>query len=118
MLQAMKIAQAGFSMPREKFNELLSEALAELEERPGISGYSARIMVCGSYLDDTFLLDLIEETGAIVVTDNLCTGRKYVEGFVDEKADPLDALAQRYLHQVSCPRMVGYYPKRLAFTSK
>jgi benzoyl-CoA reductase subunit C len=116
--EAMKIAQAGFSMPKEQFNDMLSAALAELEERPGISYYSARIMVCGSYLDDTFLLDLIEETGAIVVTDNLCTGRKYVEGFVDEKADPLDALAQRYLYQVSCPRMIGAYPARLAFTKK
>jgi len=116
--EAMKIAQAGFSMPKEQFNDMLSTALAELEERPGISDYSARIMVCGSYLDDTFLLNLIEEMGAIVVTDNLCTGRKYVEGLVDEKADPLDALAQRYLNQISCPRMVGAYPTRLAFTKK
>ncbi|MBW1789050.1 MAG: 2-hydroxyacyl-CoA dehydratase [Deltaproteobacteria bacterium] len=116
--EAMKIAQAGFSMPKEQFNDMLSAALAELEARPGISDYNARIMVCGSYLDDTFLLDLIEESGAIVVTDNLCTGRKYIEGLVDEMADPLDALAQRYLNHVSCPRMVGDYPKRLAFTKK
>ena len=47
-------------------------------------------------MDDSFLVDVIEGSGAIVVSDVLCTDRKYIEGLVDEKAEPMEVLARRY----------------------
>lgn len=114
--EAMKIAQAGFAMPKDAFNEKLEAAIGELEARPGIANARARIMLAGSYMDDTFLIDIIESTGAVVVADNLCGGRRYVEGKVEENGDPLAAIAQRYLGKMSCPRMVGSFGTRVEYT--
>ena len=116
--EAMLITQAGFSMPKEIFNERLTSALKELRERPGRTDCRARLMICGSYIDDTFLIDLIEETGAVVVTDTLCTGSKYFEGLVNEDVDPFEAITERYLSRISCPRMVDGYQERIQFAKK
>ncbi len=116
--EAMKIAQAGFSMPKDVFNGKLEDALVEIRRRPGIKDARARIMIAGSYMDDTFLIDIIESAGAVVVTDNLCTGRRYVEGLVDENAEPVAAIADRYFQKMSCPRMVGSFRNRVEFTKR
>lgn len=115
---AMKIAQAGFRMPKDIFNGKMEEALDEIRRRPGIQDARARIMIAGSYLDDTFLIDIIESTGAVVVTDNLCTGRRYVEGMVEENAEPVKAIARRYFRKMACPRMVGAFRNRVEFTKR
>ena len=117
--EAMKITQAGYGMPKEIFNEKLSAALEELKEKPGITDARARIMVGGSYMDEPSFIELIESTGAIAVTDVLCTGRKYIEGMVEETLDPLEAITKRYFRRdPSCPRMVDGYPARIAFTKR
>ncbi|MEK6653947.1 MAG: 2-hydroxyacyl-CoA dehydratase family protein, partial [Thermodesulfobacteriota bacterium] len=38
-----------------------------------------------------------------VVGDDLCTGFRYFSGVIDEKADPVTAIAGRYLERVVCP---------------
>ncbi len=116
--EAMRIARAGFNMPKRVFNDRLEEALKELAARPGIGDYRARIMIGGSYLDDTFLIDIIESTGAVVVTDSLCSGRKYIETMVSEVGDPFEAIARRYFEHTSCPRMIGGFEDRLEFTRR
>ena len=116
--EAMKITNAAFSMPKDAFNEKLEIALDEIKQREGISDYRARIMVGGSFMDDTFLIDLIESTGAIVVTDNLCFGRRHIDGLVEEDGDPLVSIAKRYFYHNPCPRMLGTYQDRLEFTKK
>ena len=117
--EALKIMQAGFSMPKEVFNEKLAEAIEEFKQRPGITDARARIMVGGSYMDDPWFIELIESTGAVVVTDVLCSGRKYIEGMVDETLDPMDAITSRYFYkEPSCPRMVDGLDGRIAFTRR
>ena len=116
--EAMRIARAGFNMPKPVFNGKLERALAELAARPGISDCRARIMIGGSYLDDTFLIDIIESTGALVVTDSLCSGRKYLEPMVADNGDPIEAIARRYFEHTSCPRMIGGFEQRLALTKR
>ena len=116
--EAMRITNAAFSMPKEVLNEKLEMALEELKQRPGVSACRARIMVAGSFMDDTFLIDLIESTGALVVTDNLCFGRRYIDGMVEEKGDPIRAIAERYFFHNPCPRMYGTYKERIEFTKK
>jgi len=111
--EAMKIAIASFTMPKPIFNSLLSEALDEIKQRPGISDYRARLMIAGSYMDDTFLLDLIEETGGLVVADNLCFGYRHFVDMIEEVGDPLEAIARRYYWKNPCPRMQGEFDRRL-----
>lgn len=116
--EAMRITRAGFNMPKHAFNDRLQEALGELAARPGIDDSRARIMIGGSYLDDTFLIDIIESTGAVVVTDSLCSGRKYLESMVAEDGDPTEAIARRYFEHTACPRMIGRFEQRMEFTRR
>jgi benzoyl-CoA reductase/2-hydroxyglutaryl-CoA dehydratase subunit BcrC/BadD/HgdB len=59
------------------------------------------------------MLKIIEDTGGLVVSDTLCFGaRKSFLDPIDEDGDPLDAIADRYYHQILCPRMFDSYPER------
>lgn len=116
--EALRIMQAGFSMPKAVFNEKLSEAIREIKQRPGISNNGARIMIGGSYMDDPFLIDIIESLGATVVTDSLCSGRKYIDSLVDEDAEPMAAVMDRYFNRISCPRMLEATSERIEFVKK
>ncbi|MGV8075375.1 MAG: 2-hydroxyacyl-CoA dehydratase subunit D [Syntrophobacteraceae bacterium] len=116
--EALKIMQAGFSMPKDVFNEKLKEALFELKQRRGMNVSGPRIMIGGSYMDDPFLIDIIESLGAVVVTDSLCSGRKYIEKMVDENSDPMEAIIDRYFTHMSCPRMLEETSKRIEWVKK
>ncbi len=113
-VEAMKIAIAAFTTPKPVFNKLMQDALEEIKARPGIDGYKARIMIAGSFMDDTFLLELIEEAGGLVVADNLCYGFRHFDTLVEEDSDdPLEAIARRYYWHNPCPRMQGEFDRRL-----
>ncbi|MEM3466075.1 MAG: 2-hydroxyacyl-CoA dehydratase family protein [Candidatus Jordarchaeales archaeon] len=117
--EAMRILNAAFNMPKTKFNDKLEKAIEELKQRPGITGYRARIMLAGGFMDDTFLIDLIErEMGALVVTDNLCYGRRYLDGSVASGKDLISSIAERYFYHNPCPRMVGHHKARIEFTKR
>jgi bzd-type benzoyl-CoA reductase N subunit len=112
--EAMQLAIAAFTTPKPVFNKLMRAALDEIKARPGISTYRARIMIAGSFMDDTFLLDLIEEAGGLVVADNLCYGFRHFDTLVKEDtADPLEAIGRRYYWHNPCPRMQGEFDRRL-----
>jgi benzoyl-CoA reductase subunit C len=50
-----------------------------------------------------------------VVADTMCFGSRSYGDLVDEKGDPVIALARRYLSHKFCPRMFGYYKDRLSY---
>jgi len=85
-------------------NDLLAlrEELADLRAR-GVSPYkkgAPRILVTGTPLGrgSEKVLRILEDAGAVVVALENCTGLKGVVGLVDENAaDPLSAIASRYL---------------------
>ncbi|MDX9786310.1 MAG: 2-hydroxyacyl-CoA dehydratase family protein [Desulfobacterales bacterium] len=116
--EVFNIIQAGFSMPKNLFNEKLKEAIAELKARPVINNTGARIMLGGSDMGDPYLIDLIESLGATVVTDSLCAGRKYIDKMVDEGIDPMAAIMDRYFTHMPCPRMLEATAERLEFVKK
>jgi benzoyl-CoA reductase/2-hydroxyglutaryl-CoA dehydratase subunit BcrC/BadD/HgdB len=74
-------------------------------------------MVVGAEVDDVSFIDLIEESGAWVVADDLCPGAR--ESLVDVAvtADPIDGIAERYLRKIKCGRtyreMKGSYENYL-----
>jgi benzoyl-CoA reductase/2-hydroxyglutaryl-CoA dehydratase subunit BcrC/BadD/HgdB len=46
---------------------------------------------------------LIEEAGAIVVQDDLCSGARFLRLMVSEDIDPLEGLTNRYFTSFLCP---------------
>lgn len=115
--QTLAVAVAATAMPKQRFNELLAELVAELKNADGIAGARARLMLLGGILDDPRYIEVIEEQGGLVVTDSLCFGSRNFWVDVDEAAaEPLAALAQYYVaDRPSCPRTFGLYEKRAEF---
>jgi benzoyl-CoA reductase/2-hydroxyglutaryl-CoA dehydratase subunit BcrC/BadD/HgdB len=113
--EALALSVASTSAPKDRFNRLLEQRLAELERRPlPPASDGPRLMVIGGALDEPGYLELIESMGASVVADQLCWGSKSFADPVDEEIDPIDAIARRILEHMPCPRMLDQYPQRLA----
>lgn len=115
--ETLAVMVAGTAMPKQRYQELLTELLAELEERRGSRDYRARLMIVGGELDDPAYLEIIEKQGGLVVTDSSCFGSRLMWRPVDEaERDPIRALARYYVRdRPSCPRMYGDQPRRIAF---
>ena len=114
--ESLSVLVSGGAMPKEDYNQLLGSLIEILEKEEGVSGYSHRLMVCGSVIDDPALLEIMEDVGGLVVTDTLCfSGRGAVREPVGTEGDPLDAIAMSYYHQILCPRMFDSYPARIDF---
>lgn len=105
----LEVILAGLVTPKEEYNAMLEKLLKDLKARSGSrasSDGSVRLMISGSELDDPEYVKLIESCGATVVIDDLCNGSRYFGELVDEKAaDPMEALARRYLDRFPCARM-------------
>lgn len=92
--EALQIIGASFFMPREEHNRLLKQFLEKAGDLPKRDG--VRLYVSGTIADNTQLYELIESCGAMVVSEDLCTGNRYSDNLVDASLDPLDALTDRY----------------------
>jgi bzd-type benzoyl-CoA reductase N subunit len=102
------ILDAAQRMPREEFNPLLAELLtaldAESQERERRqTGSAPRLYLVGAVLDEPRLLELIEDMGAQVVGDDLCSASRHFLEEVGAEGDPIENLADYYLRRPPCP---------------
>jgi len=118
--ETVAVMVAGTAMPRERYRDLLRELLRDLETAEGNVGHQVRLMILGSELDDPEYVKIIEDQGALVVTDSTCYGSRLMWVQVDEsEPDPILALARYYVRdRPACPRMYGDQPERMAFTRR
>jgi len=103
--QILEILRAAMVMPKEEFNPLLAEFLDQFSSTRSADSKGARLLILGSELDDPEYLKIIEDSGALVVADDLCMGSRYFWKLVEPDPDPIRALARRYLTNVPCPRI-------------
>ena len=96
------VLNAAQVMPREWFNPLLAEVLGDLEEAPGRAN-GPSLFLTGAVLDEPRLLDLVEDLGARVGGDDLCSGSRHFRAVVRAQGDPLEAVAGYYLGRPPCP---------------
>lgn len=114
--ETLSVVIAGTAMRRDQYNQLLRQLLGELKGGNGKGEYKARLMVISPILDNPAYIKVMEDAGGLVVSDYLCFGTRAVWDLVDESiSDPMEALAKRYVERISCPRMMGDYPRRLEF---
>ena len=100
-------------MPREEANPLLARLVEELRAAPPRSG-GARLFLAGAVLDEPRLPDLVDDLGAWVAGDDLCSGSRHFSGQVGAAREPLEALANYYLQRPPCPAkyLPGHDPGR------
>lgn len=100
-------------MPREEVNPLLARLLEEMQEvSPRPRGL--RLFLVGAVLDEPRLPELVDDLGAQVAGDDLCSGSRHFSGQVGTEGDPLAALADYYLERSPCPAkyLPGHDPGR------
>jgi len=113
--EVLALSVASSSLPKDRFNPLLEQRLAELERGdPASASPGPRLLVLGGTLDEPGYLEQIESMGASIVADQLCWGSKSFADLADQEIDPIDAIARRILEHMPCPRMLDQYPQRLA----
>lgn len=96
---------AGVSIPVAEATELINSVIKEVKERGGVlAAKSARLMVVGAQVDNIAFIDLIENSGAWVVADDLCPGAREFFSDVAVTLDSIDGIAERYLRKIYCGR--------------
>jgi len=85
-------------------NELLAEVISEAKERKGgPEKKPARLLVWTATLDDTDVMQILEAGANVVIDDNCCGIRAY-RADVKLTDDPIAALANYYLTEITCAR--------------
>lgn len=102
--EILQVIGAITSIPVEEGNRLLREVLIEIGKRKKGKTKGPRILVWGSVLDHPAFIEMIEDLGAHVVIDDLCTGTRGYCADVSREEDLLMSLAYCYLVEQRCPR--------------
>jgi len=103
--ETLQVMVALASLPVMEGNELLRQVITEVKQRQdGPVKKPARLLVWGSIIDNTAIIDLIESIGANVVMDDTSLGSRAYFSPVELTDDPLDGLAYRYLVELKSPR--------------
>ncbi|MBR4143708.1 MAG: 2-hydroxyacyl-CoA dehydratase [Firmicutes bacterium] len=100
-----------YTCPKRLILPYLRETLEELKTRePDVKPpYRARVAIVGSEIDDPGFTKLLEECGALVVSDRYCfgstPGREVLELKDDEPA--LEQICRRYMELSECARYIS-----------
>lgn len=100
----------GFELNLRTRIDEIRTAVDDLRRRAGDPGFlddmrrRPRILLTGCPTTNKKLLDIIEDSGAVVVAVENCGGLKTIGRLVDEEGDPMGALARSYLG-IPCPCM-------------
>jgi bzd-type benzoyl-CoA reductase N subunit len=105
--ETIEVLNAAYRMPKETFNLWLGEFIEELKASDKTFSGRARVMVVGSVLTNPAFIKSIEDQGALVVTDELCTSTRYWgdKVILDDGRPILEAISRRYLNNFPCARM-------------
>lgn len=96
------VVQAGFITPPERYYTMLKDlkkALPDTFDPPkGIP-----VLVSGSLIEEPQVLRILEESGGMVVADDLCTGLRNFSPAYGKGDDPIEKLIDRTLNHFPCP---------------
>lgn len=106
-VEMTKVLVAAMSLPVEESSALIESITNEVRDRGGAGeGGLVRIMILADQLDDVAVPGLIESGGGWLVMDDMSIGSKIYWPDVDTGADPLHAIAERYLRKLKLPTLV------------
>lgn len=95
--EALEVSKAAARLPREQFNELMEQLLAEIQSTGREIKKAMRIMVIGSDLHNTTQIANLETLDLVVVVDEMDIGIRRAWGQVDTTLPPMEALARYYV---------------------
>jgi benzoyl-CoA reductase subunit C len=95
--EALEVSKASARMPRERFNDLMEQLLAEIQRTGREIKKARRLMIIGNDLHNTTQVDALESKDAVVVVDEMDVGIRRAWGQVDPKLPPMEALTRHYV---------------------
>jgi benzoyl-CoA reductase subunit C len=106
--ELVSIVKSGMVMEKGEHNAIIERLLDNLPDRKISEEKGVRVFLsgslCGAPKED--ILTMIEQSGALVVDDDLFHGYRYISTDVNETMEPLESLASWYLEKnrdVPCP---------------
>ena len=108
-----KICLVSYVCPKDLILPYLEETLEELKTREPdpVSRYKARVGIVGSEIDDPSFIELVEDSGALVVFDRFCygsiPGRNQI--LLNDEEDALTQICRQNLKETECPRNCAYH---------
>jgi len=94
MLGICKLAMIG---DKASFNKELKTLLGQLSPSKEEEKHRYRILLTGSFEDQDWLLNAVEEAGGWIVCEDSCMRLRYFYGLVDKDSEPISAIAKRYM---------------------
>lgn len=98
----LSVAQAGFITPPEQYYSMLLDLRKALPDKP-VSRDGIPVLVSGSLIEDGKVLEILEQSGGLVVADDLCTGLRTFDPADGKGSDPIDRLIDRTMKRFPCP---------------
>ena len=104
-----KICLATYVCPQYLIKDKLKETLEEIRTRAADEKkFRARLVIVGGEIDDPEMIELCEESGALIVADRFCygsiPGRQRIE--LNDREDALSQIVRINIRQTSCPRYI------------
>ncbi len=105
--EMLLVTIASLSLPVEESNELLEQIVKEVKNRKASPpSRKARLLLWASHIDDPSFIQMMEESGANVVIDDMYLGTRSYWHNVEPGPDPLSGLVHRYLDKSPNPHIV------------
>jgi benzoyl-CoA reductase subunit C len=95
-VEALEMVLSSMTTPKDLHNQLLDKLLSEITEREEYPEGRVRLLVSGHIIDDPEVLKVIEDSGGIIVSDDLDSGSRYFWSLVDSEAKPIEGISRRY----------------------
>lgn len=112
------IVLSAFRLPPETWIELTEPILQDLDGAQPPFRPVIPLFLAGNLGDDPTFYRLLDESGAAVADDDLCTGRRTLDYDTLENGDPISALARAFIGRPLCPcKHTGLNPAE-ALTAK
>ena len=98
-----RLIRAGFWMDRKKYLQILVDLRKALPETPRPADPPIPVFVTGNMTHEPYWQTLVEDSGAQIVWDDLCSGARTFRLKASDFDDPLETLTERYFSSFFCP---------------
>ncbi len=110
--EIFSLLKRGINAVPEKFHDYITLLMKDAKDPSSKTDKTLpRLLIWGGILENEEIIKTIEEAGAMVVADDLCSGSRFYDELVEVQDDPYLALADRYLGKSPCSRMSNVFDR-------
>ena len=97
--------RAGAVLPKPRLNKMLEDFIVENQGKEDDNTKRPHILIIGNILENSEFVSFLENRGAHISYDDLCTGSRLFHDDIPEDLPPLDALCLHFANRIPCPLM-------------